>query len=404
MPVEGPGSMKPATVVADSASWKARTHQPLLSVVVSVHNTAPFVITALSSLVPDEIDEVEIVVVHDGGTDGALGLVEEWIRTTPIAARLLDQPNRGNAAARMAGLDHVTGRIISFLDSDDVADAEVRLRMARDCEIHDCDIVICRSATLDGSSLAADYFYDAAVWDIIMGERPFRRTTLFQEPRLLRLEPNTSQRVIRRSFWRDAGMRFPYGRKFEDMPAHVRGMIRASAVGLRNETGYLYRVNRVGQMTGERNENRMDGIAIVGEAVADALAGQPRPVTVQAGANLVIQVARMLMWHGQNVPNAFRAEFIAGVLEICSAIPASWYRRAIDTYVLDERERLIVGAIWGGKPRILDAFMVRRFPPVRDALPYALSRPGHYFARVAARRIVAATPMSRFRSDRRRLR
>lgn len=379
--------MTAARIVLESAAWKGRKRAPLLSIVVPVHNTAAFVISALSSLVPTAVDEVELVIIHDGGTDNSLALAEAWVRTTPVAARLLDQPNRGLAATRMAGLEHVTAPLVSFLDSDDIADPEIRLRMARDCLENDCDIVMCRSAVLDGATFTAEPFYDAAIWDRIMGTRSFLRTTLYQEPRLLRLEPNTSQRVIRLDFFRKAGLRFPVGRKFEDFPAHVRGMIRAGAVGLRNETGYLYRVNRPGKMTDERNAARMDGIAVVGEAVAEATAVGPRPVTVWAGANLAVQATRMLYWHGGYVTNAKRAEFVEHAVAVGRTIPAEWYARAIEHYAENERERLILGAFWHGNPRVVRAFIEHRYPRPGDALAFAARPAGRGFARAVARRI-----------------
>jgi GT2 family glycosyltransferase len=58
---------------------------------------------------------VEVIVVNDGSTDASA----EILRTFGDRIRVIDQPNRGPAAARNAGAAMAQGEYIAFLDADD---------------------------------------------------------------------------------------------------------------------------------------------------------------------------------------------------------------------------------------------------------------------------------------------
>jgi glycosyltransferase involved in cell wall biosynthesis len=85
-----------------------------VSVVVPAYNAGPFLRRAVDSLLAQDLPGLEIVVVDDGSTDGSL----EALRGLP--ARVLRQENKGEAAARNAGVRASTAPFVTFLDADDV--------------------------------------------------------------------------------------------------------------------------------------------------------------------------------------------------------------------------------------------------------------------------------------------
>lgn len=88
----------------------------LVSVVVTTHNRAEYLEQALDSLMGQDYEPLEIVVVDDGSTD----------HTREVAAQYADrvsyvfQANRGVGAAYNTGLKQSKGALVSFLDSDDL--------------------------------------------------------------------------------------------------------------------------------------------------------------------------------------------------------------------------------------------------------------------------------------------
>jgi len=64
-------------------------------------------------------EEIELIVVDDGSTDSTPDRVSAWQARDP-RVRSIQQPNRGPAAARNAALEIARGRLVGFLDSDDL--------------------------------------------------------------------------------------------------------------------------------------------------------------------------------------------------------------------------------------------------------------------------------------------
>lgn len=88
------------------------------SVIVPVYNSERTLARCLESLAVQGRDDVQIVAVNDGSTDGS----EEILREFAVGYPRLDcvyQENGGVSRARNAGLDRAKGKYVTFLDSDD---------------------------------------------------------------------------------------------------------------------------------------------------------------------------------------------------------------------------------------------------------------------------------------------
>lgn len=91
--------------------------QPLVSVVIPVHNADPFIAEALASALAQHHRNIEVIVVDDGSTDSSANVVR---RMADKRCRLLHQSQSGAAAARNLGVAESTGALLAFLDADDV--------------------------------------------------------------------------------------------------------------------------------------------------------------------------------------------------------------------------------------------------------------------------------------------
>lgn len=90
---------------------------PTLSVVIPTFNRRAILALTLPTVLAQDFpaEQREIVVVVDGSTDGTVELLSE-----PALAGVwvIEQPNRGQAGARNAGLRAARGRLVLFLDDD----------------------------------------------------------------------------------------------------------------------------------------------------------------------------------------------------------------------------------------------------------------------------------------------
>jgi glycosyltransferase involved in cell wall biosynthesis len=87
---------------------------PLVSLVVPVHNAERYLGEALESLFALEYQPFEVIVVDDGSTDSS----SDVARSFP-AVRLIEQENKGPAAARNAGIAVAGGEFVGIHDADD---------------------------------------------------------------------------------------------------------------------------------------------------------------------------------------------------------------------------------------------------------------------------------------------
>lgn len=90
--------------------------QPLVSIVMPIYNTEPFLPEAVESVLSQTYTSWELLLVNDESPGGACAIAA---RFTDPRIRYLEHPNAGPAATRNRGIRESKGDFIAFLDSDD---------------------------------------------------------------------------------------------------------------------------------------------------------------------------------------------------------------------------------------------------------------------------------------------
>jgi glycosyltransferase involved in cell wall biosynthesis len=88
----------------------------LVSVVIPTHNFGRYIEEAVGSVLSQDIDSLEVIVMDDGSTDDT---AERLARITDPRLIVSQLPKVGVGAARNAGIRLARGRYLAFLDSDD---------------------------------------------------------------------------------------------------------------------------------------------------------------------------------------------------------------------------------------------------------------------------------------------
>lgn len=92
-----------------------RPPAPRVSVIIPTYNRAWSLATAVDSVLSQDFDAFETIVVDDGSTDETRALLTDY----GAALRVIRQPNRGVSAARNAGIRAAAAPLVALLDSDD---------------------------------------------------------------------------------------------------------------------------------------------------------------------------------------------------------------------------------------------------------------------------------------------
>jgi len=95
--------------------------KPKVSVIIPTYNRSIYVLDAIQSVLDQNYENIEIIVIDDGSTDGTkeklASLVEKGI------VHYIYQENQGRSAARNRGISLATGDYLAFLDSDDLLES-----------------------------------------------------------------------------------------------------------------------------------------------------------------------------------------------------------------------------------------------------------------------------------------
>lgn len=89
-----------------------------ISIIVPVYNLQTYVKECLDSLMDQDFNNYEVIVVDDGSIDGSGKVCDDYADRYEKLL-VIHQPNRGLSAARNAGLAIAKGRYILFVDGDD---------------------------------------------------------------------------------------------------------------------------------------------------------------------------------------------------------------------------------------------------------------------------------------------
>lgn len=114
---------------------------PKVSIVVPIYNNEKYICRCLDSLAAQTLDNLQILMINDGSTDGTEEICLRYARMYPHFEYHFKE-NGGSASARNVGLEHARGEYVGFVDSDDYVEPtmfETLYKAAK--ENHNADMV-----------------------------------------------------------------------------------------------------------------------------------------------------------------------------------------------------------------------------------------------------------------------
>lgn len=90
----------------------------MVSIIMPIYNGQKTMHTATDSVLNQSYKDIQLIIVDDGSTDHSLQIIQQYA-DSDSRIKYVTQNNRGQAAARNAGLKHAQGDFILFVDSDD---------------------------------------------------------------------------------------------------------------------------------------------------------------------------------------------------------------------------------------------------------------------------------------------
>lgn len=188
-----------------TSSHPAGGRVPAVSVVIPTYNSLELLRVALEHLARQTLDadELEVLVVDDGSTDGTweylVGHAAGWPQL-----QIFHQPNSGTpSVGRNKALRVATGRYVFFHDADDYLGEEALQRMVSTADAYSCDVVVGRTVHIGGQAGGEDPHRSGA-------RRSPSRTAIDADLVMDKVWSNLApQKLFRRSLITDTQLEFP---------------------------------------------------------------------------------------------------------------------------------------------------------------------------------------------------
>ena len=121
---------------------------PRASIIIPCYNADRFVEETVRSAQRQTVDDIEIICVDDGSSDGTLATLKR-LASSDARIRVIERENGGEGPARDTGLDAATSPWLYFLDADDLMEPTLLEESIAACERDQSDIVVFKTTTLD---------------------------------------------------------------------------------------------------------------------------------------------------------------------------------------------------------------------------------------------------------------
>lgn len=123
----------------------------LISIVIPVYNMEKRVEKCLQTVIGQTYQNLEIIVVNDGSTDGSLQICRSFEKIDD-RVHVIDKKNEGVSAARNTALDIISGNYVAFIDSDDYVSDNYIQMLYETLKKNNADIVECGAVVVNEST------------------------------------------------------------------------------------------------------------------------------------------------------------------------------------------------------------------------------------------------------------
>ena len=208
----------------------------LVSIIIPVYNVKLYLKEALDSVIHQTYQNLEIIIIDDGSTDGSEKLCDEYTEKDQRII-VIHQENKGLSNARNVGLDLMHGEALAFLDSDDAYSSDYVRVMAEAMIREKADIVICRYTIHNTTDRLSPSGREKKLPRITQGlyDRKQSLCALVDGA----INNSVWNKLYRQELWTD--IRFPNGRVYEDFDTSYRIFNACKTVYVVDKSQYLYR-------------------------------------------------------------------------------------------------------------------------------------------------------------------
>lgn len=218
---------------------------PKVSVLIPVYNVEIFLEDSISSLLNQTLKDIELICVNDGSTDNSLEILNKFA-AEDSRVKVFNKENGGCGSARNKALDEASGEYIYFFDPDDYVLPNALEELYANAISNDSDLVMFKIARFyEGQPV--DYsrpFYnlDEVFMDVDFNHFTFNYKDII--PYVMNSALAPWSKLYKKEFLdKYDDFRFDVGIAFDDVPFHVKTILRAERISFAPDFYYHYRTD-----------------------------------------------------------------------------------------------------------------------------------------------------------------
>lgn len=125
------------------------------SVIIPNYNSASTISYTIRSVIDQNFDDYEIIVVNDGSTDNSVEICNTFFKIYPdLNLKIINKENGGLGSARNKGIENSQGDYLIFLDSDDLLPPKTLRRYYDAVQVFNADVVQGKMQVLNKSTVS----------------------------------------------------------------------------------------------------------------------------------------------------------------------------------------------------------------------------------------------------------
>jgi len=223
-----------------------KSHPVNLSIIVPVYNVVQYLEQCITSILAQNYQNFEVIVVDDGSTDGSAALVDNFAEIDG-RVKVIHKVNGGYGSAVNTGFQASTGKYIGIVESDDYIDSHMYASLIEAAETFQADIARCGFTSFDElgkientPTLGAEKPpFDIKSYPIFLGTPPAVWSAIYRRKLLLE---NGVEMVDHPQL------------SFQDVDFFVRTTLIAEKIVCIPDCLYFYRVSSVNSSSNSRDK------------------------------------------------------------------------------------------------------------------------------------------------------
>ena len=223
-----------------------------ISVIIPVYNTEKYLKRCLDSIIRQNFQDIEIIIVNDSSTDNSLEIIKEYLKQDDRIILINKEKNEGLSAARNSGIKIAKGEYILHIDSDDWIEQNYFKDMYEFAEKNKADIVI------------SDFYKDFNNGNIeyIQDQIGFKSSELFKEEtikKIFLLEGYNAvwNKLIKIKLYRENKIKHPAGIALGEDLAVIPKLIYYSQKIVKLNKSYYHYIQNPLSITKKYNKNKI---------------------------------------------------------------------------------------------------------------------------------------------------